>query len=174
MVSIALIIDTTRVDALARHLCKGGHVHDGTAEETDGNHEGPAGDGADGPDGVAEGNVQLVLGEPAVGGVEGTLIGGSLLESLLGVNLVQLLGGDGGGVHVDDVERGRQTCLALRLGLGHLEVEDRGSTGGPSRAEHALFLTVQLTKVGGGGVGGEEEDGFLEGCDGGSAYMLHR
>jgi hypothetical protein len=88
------------------------------------------------------------------------------------VNLVKLLRGDGGGVHVDDVERGRQTRLTLGLSLGHLEVEDGGSTGGPSRAENALFLTVHLAKVGSGGVGGEEENRFLEGYDEGSAYML--
>jgi hypothetical protein len=46
------------------------------------------------------------------------------------------------------VERSGETLLALRLGLGQLEVEDGGSASGPSRAEDALFLTVQQTKVG--------------------------
>lgn len=101
--------------------------------------------------------------------MQSTLVGLDLLEVLLGVDLVQLLGGHGGGVQVDDVERSGETLLALRLGLGQLEVEDGGSASGPSRAEDALFLTVQQTKVGGGWVGGEEKDGFLEICDAGSA-----
>lgn len=138
------------------------YLHNGTAEETDRNHEGPAGDGADRPDEVAKGNVQLVLGEPAVGGVQSALVGLDLLEVLLGVNLVQLLGGNGGGVHVNDVERSGETLLTLGLSLWHLEVEDGGSASGPGRAKDALFLTVQQTKVRGGWVGREEEDGFLE------------
>lgn len=103
----------------------------------------------------------MVLGEPAVGGVHGTLVGLDLLVGLLGVNLVQLLGGDGGGVHVDNVERSGETLLTLGLGLGQFEVEDGGGTGGPGGAENALFLTVQQTKVGGSRVGREEKDGFL-------------
>jgi hypothetical protein len=59
------------------------------------------------------------------------------------------------------VERSGETLLTLGLGLGQLEVEDGGSTGGPGGAENALFLTVQQAKVGGGRVGREEKDGFL-------------
>jgi hypothetical protein len=90
------------------------------------------------------------------------------------VNLVKLLGRDGGAVHVEDVERGRQALLALGLGLGQLEVVDRGGAGGPGRAENALLLTVQQTKVGGGRVGSEEESRFLANRDDGSVYMLPR
>lgn len=154
--------------------CEQVNLHNSAAEETDENHKSPAGNGAKRPDGVAEGHVELVLGEPAVRGVEGTLVGVNLLESLLGVNLVKLLGCDGGAVHVEDVERGRQALLALGLGLGKLEVVDGGGAGGPGRAENALLLTVQQTKVGGGRVGGEEESRFLANRDEGSVYMLPR
>lgn len=141
------------------------NLHKGTAEETDTDHERPAGDGTNAEDGVANGNVQAVLGEPAVGGVHGALVGGHFLKVLLGVDLVELIWGYGGGVHVDDVERSRQALLALGLGLGHLEVEDGGGAGRPGRAKNAIVLAVQQTEVRGGRIGGEKEDGFLD-CDG--------
>lgn len=106
--------------------------------------------------------------------MEGTLVGVNLFESLLGVNLVKLLGCDGGAVYVDDVERGGQALLALGLGLRQLEVVDGGGTGRPGRAEDPLLLTVQETKVGGGGIGSEEESRFLANRDERSAYMLPR
>lgn len=93
--------------------------------------------------------------------MHGALVGGHLLEVLLGVDLVEFLGSHGGGVHVDDVERSGQALLALGLGLGHLVVENGRGAGGPGSAEDALVLAVQQTEVRGGRVGGEKEDGFL-------------
>lgn len=58
-------------------------AHEGTAEETDTNHEQPAGDSAETPDDVAKGNVELVLGEQTVNGVEDTLVRRDLLVGLL-------------------------------------------------------------------------------------------
>lgn len=95
--------------------------------------------------------------------MESTFICGNLLELLLGVNLVELLWGHSGGVHVKDVQGSGEALLVDGLSLGNLVVVDGGSAGGPGGAENALRLAVQQTKVGGGGVGGEEKDGFLDG-----------
>jgi len=118
-------------------------THDIAAEEADTDHEQPAGNRADGKDGIAKGHEQLVLGQPAVGGVEGALVLRDLLEVPLGVDLIQLLGGDGGGVHVDNVQRNGQTPLAFGQGLGDLVVIDGGSAGRPGGAENAVFFAVQ-------------------------------
>lgn len=119
------------------------HLHDRAAEETDANHEQPAGDSANGVDGVAERDVQVELGEPAVSRVQSTLVGRGLLVSLLGMNLVQLLGSDSGGIHIDDVERGRQALLVSRLRLRNLEVVDGGRAAGPGGTEDPLIFTVK-------------------------------
>lgn len=139
-----------------------GDSHDGSAEETDTDHEHPARDSADTVDEVTERNVQVVLSEDTVGRVEEALVGRALSVLLLGVDLVQILSGNGGGIHVDKVEVGRETLFALWLGLGNLEVVDGGRAGGPGRAQDALLLAVQQTEVRRGGVGREEEDGFLQ------------
>lgn len=136
-------------------------LHDSAAEETDTNHEHPAGNDANVVDSVTKGHVQVVPSQPAIGGVQGTLVSRNLLEVLLGVDLVELLRSNGGGVHVDEVERSGQALFTFRLSLGDLVVEDGGSTGGPDGTENALFLAVQQTKVRGGWVGSEEEGGFL-------------
>lgn len=141
------------------------NLHNVTTEETNTNHERPAGDSADAEYRIAKGNDQAVLGEPAVGGVQGTLVGGLLLEVLLGVDLVEFLRCHGGGVHVDDVEGSGQALMALGLGLGDLEVVDGGGAGGPGCAENALVLAIQHAEVRGGRVGGEKEDGFLDCAD---------
>lgn len=104
-------------------------LHEGTAEEADADHEHPAGDGANAVDEVAKGQSQVVLGDPAVDGVESSLVGRDLLEFLLGVDLVELLWRDSGGVHVDDVQGGGEALLVDGLGLGNLVVVDGGSTG---------------------------------------------
>ena len=137
-------------------------THNGTAKETDTNHEQPAGNSTNGEDGVAKGHEQLVLSQPAVSGVESAGVLSGILVDLLGVDLVEVLGGDGGGVHIDDMQWGGQTLLALRLGLGDLVVVDGGSTGGPGSTKNAVVLTVQQTEVGGSRIGREEKDGFLD------------
>jgi hypothetical protein len=78
------------------------------------------------------------------------------------VDLVEALGGDGGGVHVDDVQGGGKTLLAFGLGLRDLVVVDGGCASGPGGAENAVLLAVQLGEVGGGRVGREEENRFLD------------
>jgi len=137
-------------------------LHHGTAEETDTNHEQPAGNSTKTPDDVAKRDVELVLSEPAVNGVERTLVDRSLLVSLLGVDLVDGLGGDGGGVQVDSAERSRSTLLAGGLLLGDLVVLHGGSAGGPSGAKDLVGFAVQVSKVRGGGINREEKDGFLD------------
>ena len=80
--------------------------------------------------------------------MESTLVEGGLLVGLLGVDLVDGLGGDGGGVQVNVVERSRGTLLANRWLLGDLVVLDGGSAGGPGGAQDLVGLTVQVSEVG--------------------------
>jgi hypothetical protein len=61
------------------------------------------------------------------------------------------------------VQGSREALLVSGLGLGNLVVVDGGGTGGPGSAENALLLAVQQTEVGGGRIGREEKDGFLDG-----------
>lgn len=139
-----LLVSTSHSRTSGRAAAQVVHTatHDGTAEETDTNHEQPAGNSTNGVDGVANGHEQLVLSEPAVSGVESTGVLGGILVGLLRVDLLEVLRGNGGGVLVDDVQWGGQTLLALRLGLGDLVVVDGGSTGGPGSAKNAFLLTV--------------------------------
>lgn len=123
------------------------YSHHGTAEETDTNHEHPARDGTESPDHVTHRDAELVLRNPAINGVESTLVGGELLVVLLGVNLVDSLGGDGGSVQVQVVERSGGALLASGLLLGKLVVHDGGSAGRPGGAEHLVRLAVQITEV---------------------------
>lgn len=89
-----------------------------------------------------------------------THVGRGLLEMLLGMELVDRLGGNGGRVQVRGVKSSGSASLT-QLGLGDLEVPDRGSACGPSSAENLVCLTVQPSKVRGGGIGGEQKNGFL-------------
>lgn len=139
------------------------HSHEGTAEEADTEHEHPAGDGANAVNKVTKGQSEVVLGDPTVGRVESALVSRNLLIVLLGVDLVKLFRCHGGGVHIDDMKGSRKALLVSGLGLGNLVVPDGGSTGRPGGAKNTLRLAVQHAKVGGGRVGGEEEDGFLDG-----------
>lgn len=134
-------------------------LHESTAEHGNTDHEHPAGNSTDSVEGVSDRDVQLVLGEPAVSGVHSALVGLNLLEVLLRVDLVKLLGSDGGVVHVDDVHGSGSATFSL--GLRDLEVVDSGGTGRPDGAKDALLLTVQETEVGRGGISREKEGGFL-------------
>lgn len=136
-------------------------LHHGTAEETDADHEQPAGNSAEAPDDVSQRDIELVLGEQAVNGVERTLVRRNLLIGLLGVNLVDSLGSDGGRVEVDGAEGSESALLASRLFLGDLVVLHGWGAGGPGGAQNLVGFAVQVSEVRGGGVSREEEDGFL-------------
>lgn len=91
-----------------------------------------------------------------------TLIQRALLIVLLGVDLVQLLGSNGGGVRVDDVQRSGWALFTFGLRLGDLVVVDGRGAAGPDGAENAVLFAVQQSKVGGSSVRREKEDRFLD------------
>jgi hypothetical protein len=135
--------------------------HEGTAEQGDTNHEHPARDGTETPDEVAQGNVQVVLGKPAIDGMQSTLVGGDIMIHLLPVDLVDLIGSDGSRVEIEDVERSGRLYLADLGSLGNLIVEDGGSAGGPDGAQDGGRLAVHETEVRRDGIRSEQESGFL-------------
>lgn len=92
--------------------------------------------------------------------MEDTLVRRDLLVGLLGVDLVDGLGGDGGGVQVDGAEGSRGALAGLLL--GNLVVLNGRRAGGPGGAENLVGLAVQVSEMGGGRVGREEKDGFLD------------
>lgn len=92
--------------------------------------------------------------------MEHTLIWLRLLVGLLRVNLVDGLGGDGGGVQVDGAQGGWRASTSLLL--GELVVLHRRRTGGPSGTQDLVGLAIQVSQVGGGRVGRKQEDGFLD------------
>lgn len=136
------------------------NLHESTAEEADADHEEPAGDGTEAVDDISKREQKVVLSKPAIRGVKRTIVRSGLLVDLLRVDLVDGLRGHGGRVQVDSVE-GSGGALLTKLGLGHLEVPDRRSTGTPGRAKNLVLFAVQLTEVRGGRIGGEQKHGFL-------------
>lgn len=74
------------------------YVHDVTADEGDTDHESPAGNLGEAPDSIADGDVEAVLSERAVEGVEEALVRCGLLVGLLEVDGGDLRSGDGGAV----------------------------------------------------------------------------
>ena len=104
-----------------------GCLHDRPAEEANTNHEKPAGDNAESEQDIAQRNVQVVLGEPAVKWVEGTLVTGGLLMALFGMVVVDELRGNGSGIHVLEVQRSLGASLAWN-GNRDLEMPERWGT----------------------------------------------
>lgn len=92
--------------------------------------------------------------------MHGTLVNGNILVSLLGVDLVDGVGGNGGRVQTDDVKRSLRALGSL-LGLGDLEVPKARCASDPGRAENLVGFAVQVTEIGRGRVSGKQEDGFL-------------
>lgn len=89
-----------------------------------------------------------------------TLVSGNILVSLLGVDFVDGVGGNGSRVQADDVKRS-VGALGSLLSLGDLEVPKARCAGDPGRAENLVGLAVQITEIGRGRVSGKQEDGFL-------------
>lgn len=79
--------------------------------------------------------------------MESALVDGDILVGLLGVDLVDGLGGNGGGVQVDVAEGSRGTLLANSRLLGDLVVLNGGSAGGPGGAQDLVGLAVQVSKL---------------------------
>jgi hypothetical protein len=91
--------------------------------------------------------------------VKSALVSRLLLVGLLGVNLVDRLGGYSCRVEEDSVEGGGRALLADLS--RDLEVPDGRSTGRPGGAEDLVRFTVQVTKVGRGRISREQKNGFL-------------
>lgn len=139
----------------------GKDLHDGPAEEADTDHHDPAGNDRESVHDVAHGHVQAVLGELAVKRVQKAFVGLFLLPCLCAMDLVDGLGGDGGVVQVNNVQRHWWARLA-RVHLGKLEVPDRRRSSSPNRAQDRLLLAIQVGQVGRSRVGGKQRDGFLD------------
>ena len=138
------------------------HLHDVPADKADTDHESPARDLGEAPNSVTDGDVQAVLGERAVEGVEDALVGLGLLVRLLKVDGGDLGGGDCGAVDVDGADgRGGRALVEKRL--GKLQVEDTGRADGPGVAEDTVLVAVQVCEVGRVRGGREEGDTAIEG-----------
>jgi len=138
------------------------YVHDVAADERDADHESPAGDLGEAPDGVANRNVEAVLSERAVEGVEEALVGFGLLVGLVKVDSSDLRGGDGGAVEREDADGGSRSALVGER-LGKLNVKNTGRADTPGAAEDTVPLAVQVGKVGRVGSGGQKSDTAIEG-----------
>lgn len=136
------------------------NLHHSPAGKADENHKEPAGDQTECPDTVTHGDAETVLRDPAVCRVHGALVRGNILVGLLGVDLVESVGGNRGGVQADDVER-RLGAFGAILCLRDLEIPNTGDTGHPGRAQNRVRLAVQGCQVGGGRVCGKQKNGFL-------------
>jgi hypothetical protein len=136
-------------------------AHQSSASKADEDHEEPTGDNAETVDDIAQGDKKVVLGNPAVRWVEGTFVSGLLLVGLLGMNLVDVLGCHSRRVQIHDVERCRSTTLA-KLSLRNLEVPNGGSACRPCGAQELVRFAVQITKIRGARVCGEQEKRFIE------------
>lgn len=79
---------------------------------------------------MAEGNVQARLRQETVIRVKPAFVAILILPGLLGVDVVDGLGSDGGEVQVLDVERNCGTLLA-GVDLRKVEMPDGGGCGGP-------------------------------------------
>jgi hypothetical protein len=132
-------------------LSESGDIHHSSAEHGHADHEEPAGNQVEEPEDVADNGGQSVLSEPAIEGVEDTVVQLGLLLVAILLQLDKVIAGNGG--HVEalgpqvDGSRGRQ----------HLK--DPESTGGrrPGVAQNRLILTVEHGSV--GSAGGDSELG---------------
>lgn len=106
------------------------YSHYVTAEEADTNHGQPTREYGEVVDNVTEGNVQARLSQETVVGVKPAFVAILLLPGLLGMHVVNGLGGDGGEVQVLHVQRNCGTLLA-RVDLRKVEMPDGGGGGGP-------------------------------------------
>jgi hypothetical protein len=74
--------------------------------------------------------------------VESTLVERGLLIGLLGVDIVDNLGGNSGGVQVDSAEGSRGALLAGGTLLGNLVVVDGGGASRPDGAKDLVGLAI--------------------------------
>lgn len=156
---------TAPIDLLAKSPIKDQkaiYIHELPAEEGDTDHEGPAGNLGESPDGPAERDVKTVLSERAVERVEEALVGCGLLVRLFNVDGGDLRSGDGGAVDVDGAD-GRGGSSLVGEWLRELHVEDLGRADTPGVAEDTVLVAVQVGEVGRVGSGGEEGDTAVEG-----------
>lgn len=72
------------------------NLHNGPANIADEYHKGPARDHAETVDTISQSNVKVVLGKPTVSRVQSALVSGNILVGLLGMDLVDVLGGNSG------------------------------------------------------------------------------
>lgn len=138
------------------------YVHDVAADERDADHESPAGDLGEAPDGVAYRNVEAVLSERAIEGVEEALVGFGLLVGLVEVDSGNLGGRDGSAVERQNADSGSRSALVGER-LGELNVQNARRANTPGAAEDTVLLAVQVGKVGRVGGGGEQSDTAIEG-----------
>lgn len=136
------------------------NLHNGPANIADEDHKGPARDHAETVDTISQNNVKVVLGKPTVSRVQSALVSGNILVGLLGMDLVDVLGGNSGLIQMNDMERSRRALSSL-LGLRDLEVPNAGCACNPSGAKNLVGLAVQVTKIRRGRVDREQQNGFL-------------
>lgn len=136
------------------------NLHHRPANETDEDHEEPAGNDAESVDSIAQRDVESVLSDPSICWVQVTLVSGNIEVGLLGVDIVDVSSGNSGRVQVDHMKRRGGTFRSI-LGLGNLEVPITGGACSPSRAKNLVFLAVQVTQIRRSRVGREQKNGFL-------------
>lgn len=116
-------------------------LHDGSADERNANHEGPARNSGENPKEVSNRLGDAILGQRAIEWVEGTLIRSSLLPRLSEMNLSEGLDVGGRDIHWEDPDIDRR-----RLG-GCVEYPEAWGTGSPAVTEYRLVVAVQVGKV---------------------------
>lgn len=106
------------------------YSHYVTAEKADTNHGQPTWEHGEVVDNATEGNVQSRLSQETIVRVKPAFVAVLLLPGLLGMHVVNGLGGDGGEVQVLYVQRDCGTLLA-GVDLRKVKMPDGGGGGSP-------------------------------------------
>lgn len=119
------------------------NLHDGPATHGDDNHHQPARDLGETVADIAKRNKQAMTGKEAVEWMHESIDGPALLPCLLGVDFIDCLWVDSGGVHANSLDG----CFRSNIRVGriegrNLEMPDVRRAGQPSRAEKSFLLAV--------------------------------
>jgi hypothetical protein len=130
-------------------------LHEGPAEEGDEDHGQPGGHLGEGPGDVSVRDGEAILLQGTVEGVEGTLVRGNLVNTVLKDELLEGLGGGRGAVQGLVAVLGNGRGLVSQR-LGDVELDQRRRADAPRVAEDVLLLAVEVAKLGRRGRGGKD------------------
>lgn len=137
-------------------------LHEVPAYEADYNHKGPAWHHRHTKQDVADRLGKAELSQPAIEWLECTFVDGDFLVCLLCVYAHNVLRRRASRVEPQGADRGRRTRLVLGED-GQLDIPNGRWARMPDRAQDRASVAVDITQVGGGGVGRKQRSRFIPG-----------